>query len=126
MASLSTILDRNWLLRRINIRQAALIEGTRLTQEVGNKYLKKNRSLYWKWRDEIRQKIDNPMLKRLLPTGTVLRDCMAEIYDGNTTFLRQVGTYPLIVGVKSRIPLRQFYDVKITDHMLRSVVGELL
>ena len=59
------------------------------------------------------------------PKNTILKDCIAEIYDGNTTFLRQIGTYPLIVGVKKRLILNKFYDVKIIDHMLRSLVGEV-
>ena len=49
-----------------------------------------------------------------------------EIYDGNTTFGRQIGTYPLIVGVKGRYEIGKFYDVKVTGHMLRSVIGEIV
>ena len=75
--------------------------------------------------NDIRQHIDNPMLKRIAPEGTILKDCFAEIYDGKTTFLRQFGTYPLIVGIKKRIPLKKFYNIKITGHMLRSLVGEI-
>ncbi|HIH91676.1 TPA: radical SAM protein, partial [Candidatus Woesearchaeota archaeon] len=63
------------------------------------------------------------MLQRITPKGTVLANCYAEIYDGNTTFCRQFGTYPLIVGVKGRLPLKRFYGLKITGHMLRSITG---
>ena len=114
------------MLRRINIRQAAILPGTMLEKSFGNKYLRKNKKYYWKWRNEIRQEIDFPMLKRLLPKGTILKDVYTEIYDGKTTFGRQIGTYPLIVGIKGRLPLKKFVDVKITDHMLRSVVGEIV
>ncbi len=102
MAHFQKILDENLLLRRINIRQVAIFPGTQIEKECGNKFLRKNKRYYWKWRDEIRQKIDNEMLKRLVPVGTVLKDCIAEIYDGKTTFLRQIGTYPLIIGVKAK------------------------
>ncbi|MDP7323374.1 MAG: radical SAM protein, partial [Candidatus Woesearchaeota archaeon] len=85
---------------------------------------RKNKKFYWKWRNDIRQKIDFPMLKRLVPEGTILKNCYTEIYDGKTTFCRQFGTYPLIVGVKERLPLKQFFDLRIKSHMLRSVVGE--
>jgi len=123
MKHLKLILDSNLLLRRINIRQVTLFEGTPLYEEVGNKFLRKNRKYYWKWRNDVRQKIDNAMLQRLVPAGTVLRGVRMEIYDGNTTFGRQIGTYPLIVGVKGRLELKSFYSVRITGHMLRSVVG---
>ena len=125
MKYLTKILDENLLLRRINIRQAAVFENTKLFKEAGNKFLRKNKKYYWKWRNEIRQKIDNEMLKRVIPSGTVLKDCYAEIYDGNTTFLRQFGTYPLIIGVKGRLELKKFFDVKVTGHMLRSLTGEI-
>ena len=125
MKYLTKILDENLLLRRINIRQAAIFENTKLYNEAGNKFLRKNKKYYWKWRNEIRQKIDNEMLKRVIPSGTILKDCYAEIYDGNTTFLRQFGTYPLIIGVKGRLELKKFFDVKVTGHMLRSLTGEI-
>ncbi|MDP3766030.1 MAG: radical SAM protein [Nanoarchaeota archaeon] len=126
MKWLRRIYDEGFMVRRINIRQVAIFEGTSLFEKSRDKFLKKNKKFYWKWRNDIRQNIDFPMLKRVIPQGTVLKHCYAEIYDGNTTFLRQFGTYPLIVGVKGRYELKKFYDVKITGHMLRSVVGEVL
>ena len=66
------------------------------------------------------------MLKRVAPAGNILRNVRMEIYDGNTTFGRQIGTYPLIVGVKGRYEIRKFYDLKVTGHMLRSITGEII
>ena len=126
MLWLQKILDSGLLLRRINIRQVTLFEGAPLYKECGNKFLKKNKKYYWKWRNNIRQNIDFPMLKNLVPESTILNDARAEIYDGNTTFLRQIGTYPLIIGVKKRLELGKFYNVRIIGHMLRSVVGEVV
>ena len=125
MKWLKRIYDEGLMLRRINIRQAAVFEGTMLYENSKEHYLFKNKKYYWKWRNEIRQKIDWPMLKRIAPAGTVFTDCYAEIYDGNTTFCRQFGTYPLIVGVKGRLELKKFYDLEITRHMLRSLVGKV-
>jgi radical SAM superfamily enzyme with C-terminal helix-hairpin-helix motif len=125
MEYLQQVLDEDLWLRRINIRQAALFEGTDL-YTLGDKWLRKNKKWYWKWRRDIRENIDYPMLQKIVPTGTVLRECYAEIYDGKTTFMRQFGTYPLIVGVKGRYPLKKFYDLKITKHQLRSLTGEVV
>jgi radical SAM superfamily enzyme with C-terminal helix-hairpin-helix motif len=122
---LKKIYDEGLMLRRINIRQVAIFEGTPLFEDAKDKFLRKNKKLYWKWRNDIRQKIDWPMLQRIVPKGSVLKDCYAEIYDGNTTFCRQFGTYPLIVGVKGRLELKKFYDLSITSHMLRSLVGKV-
>ncbi len=126
MKWIKKIYDNGLMLRRINIRQVAIFEGTPLFKNCKNKFIKKNKKLYWRWRNEIRQKIDWPMLQRIAPKGTVLKDCYAEIYDGNTTFCRQFGTYPVIVGVKNRLKLKKFYDLEITGHMLRSLTGKVV
>ena len=150
MKYLQEILSSELLLRRINIRQVAVFPGTQLDDEAGNKFLKKNKKYYWKWRNDIRQNIDNEMLQKLVPKGTILKKCIAEIYDGKTTFLRQIGTYPLIVGVKGderkantkntlkediknsnlknggRLELGKFYNIKVTGYMLRSIIGEVV
>ncbi|MBS3098057.1 radical SAM protein [Candidatus Woesearchaeota archaeon] len=120
---LKRILNENLLFRRINIRQVTIFEGTSLYKDCGNKFLKKNKKYYWKWRNEIRQNIDFPMLKKLVPSGAILKDVRMEIHDGKTTFGRQIGTYPLIVGVKQKLELGKFYNIKVTSHMLRSIVG---
>ena len=125
MKWLKRVYDENLMLRRINIRQVTIFEGTSLYDEGKDKFLRKNKKMYWKWRNEIRQKIDWPMLQRIVPKGTVLKNCWAEIYDGNTTFCRQFGTYPLIVGVKERLELKKSYDLEITGHMLRSIIGRV-
>ncbi len=122
--NLKRFLEEDLLIRRINIRKVTPLEGTKLYEEAGNKFLKKNKKFYWKWRNCIRQKIDYPMLQKLSPEDTIMKNVRAEVYDGKTTFCRQIGSYPLIVGVKKRLELGRFYDIKVTGHMLRSIIGE--
>ena len=122
---LKKILDERLLLRRINIRQVTPMPGTAM-EEVGTKFIKKNKSKYWKWRNKIRKEIDYEMLQRLVPTGTVLKNVWMEVHDGNHTFGRQMGSYPLIVGVKDRIDIKKSYDLEVVGHMLRSVVGRVI
>lgn len=126
MKYLKMILDEGLLLRRINIRQVVVFPGTPLEKECGLKFLRKNKKYYWKWRNEIRQFIDLPMLKKVVPVGTVLKDVKAEVHDGNNTFCRQLGTYPLIVGVKERLELGRYYNVEVTGHMLRSITAKII
>ncbi|MBS3126673.1 radical SAM protein [Candidatus Woesearchaeota archaeon] len=126
MEALQQVLDEGLLLRRINIRQVAVLPDTFLEKHGGNKFLRKNKQYYWKWRNDIRQKIDFPMLQRLVPKGTILNDVWTEMYDGKTTFCRQMGTYPLVIGVKGRLPLKKKISVRVTDHMLRSITGEVM
>ncbi|MDO8510919.1 MAG: radical SAM protein, partial [Nanoarchaeota archaeon] len=126
MEALQQVLDEGLMLRRINIRQVAVLPDTYLEKHGGIKYLRKNKQYYWKWRNEIRQKIDYPMLGKILPKGTIMTDVFTEMYDGKTTFCRQMGTYPLVIGVKGRLPLNKRIKIKVVDYMLRSIVGEVV
>ena len=126
MEALQQVMKEGLMLRRINIRQVAVLPDTYLEKHGGTKYLRKNKKYYWKWRNEIRQKIDYPMLGRILPKGTIMTDVFTEMYDGKTTFCRQMGTYPLVIGVKGRLPLNQKIKIKVVDYMLRSIVGEVV
>jgi radical SAM superfamily enzyme with C-terminal helix-hairpin-helix motif len=123
---LKKFLDEKLLLRRINIRKVTILPNTKMYLEDKGKTLKKNWKYYWKWRDKIRKDIDHEMLKILIPKGHILKDVYSEIYDGNNTFCRQIATYPLIIGVKKRLELNKFYNIKITSHMLRSITGEVV
>ncbi|MFT4304988.1 MAG: radical SAM protein [Candidatus Woesearchaeota archaeon] len=124
--NLKKIINEDLLLRRINIRQVIPFPGTKLYEEAGIKFIKKNKKYYWKWRNDIRQNIDYVLLKKLVPEGTILKNVKMEIYDGNTTFGRQIGTYPLVIGVKERLQLNKKYNIKVKGHMLRSIYGEII
>ena len=39
------------------------------------------------------------------------------------TFARQLGSYPLLVGIPGVFPLHRFYDVKIVDYGYRSLTA---
>ena len=75
---LKKIYDDGLMLRRINIRQVAIFEGTSLFENGKDKFLKKNKKYYWKWRNDIRQNIDWPMLQRIAPW-----DCAKGLLCGN-------------------------------------------
>ncbi len=120
---LKEILDSGMLFRRINIRQINVFPGTFLAENGGLKYWRKNRKHYFSFRKAVREQIDHEMLKKIVPIGTILKDVFMEVHDGNHTFGRQFGSYPLIVGLNERIELRKFYNIKVTGHMLRSVTG---
>jgi radical SAM superfamily enzyme with C-terminal helix-hairpin-helix motif len=124
--ALKKLLDEGLLFRRINIRQVIPFPGTPLYEQVGNRFLKKNHKYYAGWIDKVRREIDLPMLQRLFAKGTILRDLYADVHEGRVTFLRQLGSYPIIVGVRARLPLGQRFNVRITDHMFRSLTGELV
>ncbi|PKK85709.1 MAG: radical SAM protein [Thermoplasmata archaeon HGW-Thermoplasmata-1] len=116
---LRQIYDGGLTLRRINVRQVLITGGNEKEGWTGKKY----HGEFLKLKRRINDEINRPMLKRLVPEGTVLRDVYLEKFDGGASFGRQVGSYPLLVGIPYEAGLERFVDVKITDYGFRSVTG---
>jgi Uncharacterized Fe-S oxidoreductase len=118
---LKNVLDSDLLLRRINIRQVMAFPGTRM---YGNDELvRKHKQIFLKYKEKIRKDIDLPMLQKVVPAGTILRDIMCEVNDGKMCFGRQMGSYPLLAGIPSNLPLGRFIDITVTRHGHRSITG---
>ncbi|MES3517637.1 MAG: radical SAM protein [Natronomonas sp.] len=119
---LRRVYDEGLMLRRINIRQVMAFEGTEMA-ETGADLAENHKQQFKQYKREVRETIDNPMLKRVAPPGTVLPDVHLEYHDGGKTFGRQLGTYALLVAIPGERELGQKLDVAITDHGYRSVTG---
>ncbi len=117
---LKRILDEGLLLRRINIRQVMVFKGTRM-EKFGLKNVYRHKRLFRYWRGRIRTEIDIPMLKKVVPEGTRLRNVFTEKIVDHYTWARQFGTYPLLVKVPIPLKLRIFLDVVVSKHRHRSV-----
>ena len=121
------------LLRRINIRQ---VEGEGF-QEVPS-------DAFTSFKTACRDEIDKPLLEELFPLGQVIRNVHWESHGGRTrlpvhetelhrapevygkagiTFGRQIGAYPILVGVEYKIPLETQSDILVTGHGARSITG---
>ncbi|TQD26166.1 radical SAM protein [Methanolobus vulcani] len=118
---LKKVLDEDLLLRRINIRQVMAFPGTRM---YGNDELvRKHKQIFLKYKEMIRKEIDLPMLKKIIPAGTVLKDVMCEINSERICFGRQMGSYPLLVGIPANQKSGEYIDVTVTRHGHRSITG---
>ncbi|MFB6114054.1 MAG: radical SAM protein [Halodesulfurarchaeum sp.] len=122
LSLLERIRDAGLLLRRINIRQVMTFEGTDMA-DVGTEIAKNHRDRFKRYKRTVREEIDNEMLSRVAPTGTILPDVHLEYHENGRTFGRQLGTYPLLVGLPQEYPLGTTVDVAVTDHGYRSVTG---
>ncbi len=120
---LKRLLDDGLLVRRINIRQVVIFPGTPLWYMKEKVKIEKHKKLIKHYKYRIRHEIDFPMLQRLVPVGTVLREVRAEVYDNGLTYGRQIGSYPLIVGMPKPVELNRFYDILIVGHGFRSITG---
>lgn len=118
---LKHVLDSDLLLRRINIRQVMAFPRTPIYGK--DEATKKHKRLFLDYKERVRKNIDLPMLRRVVPEGTVLRSVMCEIHEKGITFGRQLGSYPLLVGIPASLPLRKFTDVTVTGHGMRSITG---
>ncbi len=114
------VLDSGLMVRRVNIRQVMTFAGT--SMQGHEELTAKHKELFLRYKEKMRNEIDMPMLRRLAPARTVLKDVRTEVFD-KITFGRQPGTYPLLVGIPVQLELNRFYDIMITDHGFRSITG---
>jgi len=119
---LQRVYDEGLMLRRVNIRQVMAFAGTDMS-ETGAEIAEEHKAQFKPYKREIRETIDNPMLKRLAPAGTVLPDVHLEYHQDGKTFGRQLGTYSLLVGLPGERELGRTVDVAVTGHGYRSVSG---
>jgi len=119
---LQRLLDERLLVRRVNVRQVMAFAGTEMS-DTGAAIAHDHKRQFKRYKREIRETIDNPMLQRVAPPGTVLEDVHLEYHQDGKTFGRQLGTYPLLVAVPGERALGTTLDVAVTDHGYRSVTG---
>ena len=115
MDLLERIRDEGLMIRRINIRQVLPIRK--------EFKVKVDQRRFKKFKEQVREDIDRVMLERIAPYGTILKDVYMELNDGNVTFGRQIGSYPLLVGVPYKLDTEEFHDVFITEWGFRSITG---
>ena len=130
---LQSIRNEGLWLRRINIRQ---VEGEGF-QEIPSES-------FTDFKAWTRDEIDGPLLKELFPLGQKLTDITWESHDGRIrlpnhlndthrdpsiygnsgiTFGRQIGAYPILIGVPYHIPLETQGEIIVTGHGNRSITG---
>jgi len=112
---LRKVRDEGLMLRRINIRQVLPVRRE-FDVKVDAKRFKR-------FKERVRSEIDQEMLKQVVPYGTVLRNVYTELHDGAITFGRQIGSYPLLVGIPYKLDLEKFYDVIVTGWGFRSITA---
>jgi len=131
---LKSMREEGLWLRRINIRQ---VEGQGF-QEIPEQ-------AFSEFKRQVRENIDRPLLEEMLPVGTILKGVWWEAHDdrirrpeqvldpkhrdesirgaAGITFGRQIGAYPILVGVPYKIPLESASEIIVTSHGMRSITG---
>ncbi|MEM4657233.1 MAG: radical SAM protein, partial [Candidatus Methanosuratincola sp.] len=115
-------LDSGLLFRRVNLRQVMVMPSTRL-ESAGDYLARKHRHLFLSHKLKVREEIDLPMMKRVVPSFTVLRGVRTELVQGGMTWGRQVGSYPVLIGIPRQLEVGKFLDVLVLTHGPRSVGG---
>ena len=133
MKLLNELKNEGHMIRRVNIRQ---VEGEGF-QEIDNDDFKS-------FKTTVRDEFDGPLLEEMLPTGTILNEVWWEAHEGRTrlprhlepearspdvhgkagiTFGRQIGAYPILVGMNYLAPLETYSNIMVTGHGARSITG---
>mgnify|MGYP001770626879 FL=1 len=125
MEFLKEVLARGLLVRRVNIRQLLIFPTSRLWPKARKltSRLREHKMRFLQFKKWVREVFDREMLRRIVPRGTVLREVFAEVHYHNGTYARQVGSYPLLVYIPTRLELGRYIDVVVVDHGSRSVLA---
>ena len=118
-AFLQRILSSGLMVRRVNLRQLMPFEGTRAYED---NTLGQHDRLFHQFKERVRETFDVPMLARVFPVGTVLRDIVIEV-SGSVSFGRQLGTYPILCGIPLQIPVGTLMDAAVLSYGQRSVTA---
>ncbi len=110
---LKDVSERSLLLRRINLRQVIRVGRDLAVSLDKGEFLR-----FKKW---VRENVDQPMLRRVVPRFQVLKEAMVEKVEGNWSYLRHLGTYPLLFAVPYKLPMWSFHDLSVVDWGFRSV-----
>ncbi len=118
---LKNILKEGLLLRRINIRK--VIDNVTHPERTDSVERMGLTSAFREFKDEVRSTIDTQMLSRILPTGSVLKGIHTEAVSGHVVFGRQIGSYPILVGIPHRVEIGKKVDIAVTEVSSRSITG---
>jgi len=116
---LSRLLSEGLLVRRVNIRRLMAFPGTRAYHE---NTLGEHDRLFRTFKERVRRDFDHPMLSRVFPLGTILRRVIVEV-TGHTSYGRQMGSYPVLVGIPALLPERTVLDTLVVDWGMRSITA---
>lgn len=120
---LKKLMEKGILLRRINIRKAMVFPETPLYRYLQKHKIKSHSREFRKFKEKVREEIDRPMLKKVYPSGTIIKDVIVEYNKGNISFGRKLGTYAILIGIRKKIKPGTKLNVRITEHGYRSVTG---
>jgi radical SAM superfamily enzyme with C-terminal helix-hairpin-helix motif len=119
---LSEIMERGLLIKRINIRQILPFPGTPAYMK---KYIPgksvENRFTYY--RDRIRSEIEHPMLEKIYPPGTIVRQGQILETQAGYSYGKQIASYSITLKFPVELPLMSFHDGVIISHRERSLIA---
>ncbi|MDW8005056.1 MAG: radical SAM protein, partial [Thermofilaceae archaeon] len=119
---LRRVTEEGLLVRRVNIRQVLALPGTGMW-DVGNKIAVAHKRYFQSFKRKVRREFDRPMLMRVVPYGTLLRDLFVEAHEGRYSLARQVGSYPLLIYIPEKLEVKTKLDSIVVKHGYRSVKG---
>ncbi len=122
---LKEVLDKGFLLRRINIRQLRVSGGTKLGEggPRKNKEEKILDAVFRNYREKIRRDVDVPMIRKVFGPGTLFNNVIVETRRGDWSIARPIGTYPIAVNIPKILPIHSKANIFVTGYRERSLIG---
>lgn len=123
---LMRVLNEGLLVRRVNIRKVVVLESTPLwahKRAVG-KILWKHSHIYEVYRRRVMRDFDREMMRRIVPSGTLLSYLWVEKVGEKTSTARFPGSYPIAVKFHEKLEKFSIVDALVVKHSAKSVLGK--
>ncbi|HMB01078.1 MAG TPA: radical SAM protein [Spirochaetota bacterium] len=117
---LKKVKNEGLLVKRINIRRVLLYPGTVLFEKKPKNSTQLLNRFYF-YKAKIRKEIEQPMLVKIFPPGTVLKNMrMLEQHNGYT-MAKQLNSYAITAKIPFELPAGTFCDTVVCRHRERSL-----
>ncbi|MEU3597147.1 radical SAM protein [Streptomyces sp. NPDC006798] len=121
---LTALLEDGLLCHRTNVRLARAFPGTPLAREGIPDDLPSSKH-YDAWKADIDREWDQPMKRRVYPTGLTIPRLHSYFVNEQGTWFRRLGSYSIqIVERGSTVPVGTAAELRVTGHAPRFIYGE--
>ncbi|MFC1612764.1 radical SAM protein [Patescibacteria group bacterium] len=120
---LNQIMEKGYQTRRLFFRRCSSFLGVSMKE---NKIIRNN-DLYEDWKRQIYENYAIPMLKRVFPSGSILKEAIVEVWQHGDSVLRQLSTCPSRIVIKDvLLPIGTEHNIEVRGILKhRTLLGKL-
>jgi len=117
--ALLEIVEKDLLIKRINIRQLTPYPGTAMENSERTEGPLRKKFEYY--RNKIRDDIDIPLMEKIYPVGTIIEKSYILDHNNEYSYGKEISSYAITARFPEKIPIKTFIDALVIGHRERSI-----